>query len=186
MKKLLVVILLLSGVAHSECYMRSSTRITRSQIWEQPTDFQRLVVPDTRGQKCVLRYRVNIRLDWQTVEGVGYGRTEAEACSQAMDLSKGYLLVEATPKTVRADSQMVCSDLPEIRVHPVRIGDVIWQSEVDVHPMPEERPYFWYKRTQCRLFAERDHKEQNLMIYQGVICKMDSDRNGKWRVLDKY
>jgi hypothetical protein len=76
--------------------------------------------------------------------------------------------------------------LPEIRVHPVRIGDIIWQSEVDVHTIPEERPYFMYKRTQCRMFVERDSKEQNLMVYQGIICKMDSTKNAKWQVLDKY
>ena len=186
MKQLIILGLLLSGLAHSECYMRSSTRITRAMIWEQPTDFQQLVVPDPKGQKCVLRYRVNVRLNWKTVEGIGYGRTELDACAQAIDLSRGSILTEATPQTVKSDSQMVCSDLPEIRVHPVRIGDVIWQSEVDVHPMPEERPYFWYKKTQCRMFAERDHREQNLMIYQGIICKMDSNRNGKWQVIDKY
>jgi hypothetical protein len=145
-----------------------------------------MVIPDRGGQKCVLRYRVNIRNNWQTVEGVGYGQTEADACAQAVELSRGSVLEEVSTKTVRAETNMVCSDIPEIRVRPVRIGQVIWESEVDLHSHPQEQKYFTYKRTQCRMFVERDAKDANLFTYQGVICKADTNPKSKWLVVDKY
>lgn len=182
MKRLLLLLILASGTVNADCYMRSSIRLTQGQ----PVDWQRLATPDARGQKCVVRYRVQIDNRWQTAEGVGYGSTEGLACAQALDINRGSILEEVTPGRVRADTQMVCSDLPEINVHPVRIGDVIWQSEVDIHTIPAERKDFWYKRSQCRMFIERDTKNANLWLYQGVICKVDTTPNSKWRVIDKY
>lgn len=189
--KLLIIAIAIAGLgycsqAKADCYIRSSTKIARQFVDSQPTDIQKLVTPDAHGQKCVLRYRVNIRDDWQTAEGIGYGATESEACAQAADIRRGSILEEVTSKTVRADSQMVCSDLPDIRVHPVRIGDVIWESETDLHTYPQERKYFWYKRTQCRMFVERDSRNQNLMLYQGIMCRLNASGNSKWQVIDKY
>ena len=85
-----------------------------------------------------------------------------------------------------ADTQMVCSDLPEIRVRPVRIGDLVLESETDLHTIPAYRKPFTYKRSVCRMFAERDSRNQNLMLYQGVVCRVDNMPNSKWRVIDKY
>lgn len=182
MKRLLLLLALASGTVNADCYVRSSIRLTQGQ----PVDWQKLVTPDTRGQKCVVRYRVQINGNWQTAEGVGYGSNEGLACAQAMDINRGSILEEVTLQHVRADTQMVCSDLPEITVHPVQIGDVIWQSETDIHTIPAERKDFWYKRSQCRMFIERDAKNANLWLYQGVICKVDTTPNSKWRVIDKY
>lgn len=183
MKQLLIfVALVASGLANADCYVRSSIRLTQGQ----PVDWQRLVTPDARGKKCVMRYRVQVNNNWQTAEGIGYGVDEGQACARAMDIGRGSILEEVVPQRVRADTQMVCSDLPEIVVHPVRIGDVIWQSETDMHTIPAERKYFWYKRSQCRMFIERDTKNANLWLYQGVICKVDATPNSKWQVIDKY
>jgi hypothetical protein len=151
-----------------------------------PKDVQKLVVPDAKGQKCVAQYRVNIDGTWHTAEGEGVGPTEQAACQQALQPANGSVLGEVTPKRIRADNQMVCSDLPEIRVRPVRIGDVVWESETDVHVIPEFRRYFVYKRSLCRLFAERDNRNQNLMLYQGVVCQVSNAPNSKWRVIDKF
>ena len=81
---------------------------------------------------------------------------------------------------------MVCSDQPEIRVRRVHVGDRIWESETDLHILPAERKYFTYKGTQCRTFIERDARDQNMYLYQGIMCKEDSRPNTKWLVLDKY
>jgi hypothetical protein len=151
-----------------------------------PTDIQRLVVPDTRGQKCVVRYRVNIGGDWQTAEGSAVAKTDAEACTRAMDVGRGMILADVEPSRISTDTQMVCSDLPDIRVRPVRIGETIWESETDLHSIPQERKYFWYKRTKCRLFQERNPRDRNLIVYQGVICQANGTPNSKWQVVDKF
>jgi len=187
MKRLLAVgLCLVSSVAVADCYVRSNIKLSRPAINAGPTDLQRAVVPDLAGQKCVVRYRVHIGDEWHTAEGTGLGQNEGSACARAMDIGNGTLLAEVEPSRVTADTQMVCSDLPDIRIRPVRIGEVIWESETDMHRHPDERKYFDYKQTKCRMFTERNARDRNLYTYQGIICKMDSLPNSKWRVVDKY
>ena len=187
MKRLVLLTLLVASTSvYSECFMRSSITLSKQQVNSGPVDIQKIIVPDARGAKCVLRYRIHVKNDWQTVEGIGYGVDGGQACAQALDLRRGAVLEEVAPRSVRADSQMVCSDLTDIRVHPVRIGDIIFESETDLHTIPSERQYFWYKRSRCRMFVERDARSQNLTLYQGVICAVNSYPDSKWQVVDKY
>jgi len=187
MKRTLIVVACLSaGLASAECYVRSNIQVAKQSIFGAPTDIQRIVTPDARGFQCVLRYRLNINSDWQTVEGVATAKTEDDACARAIDVGRASILEEPKAQSVKHDTQMVCGDITDIRVHPVHINDVIWESEVDIHTIPAERAYFQYKRTQCRMFVERDNKAQNLYLYQGVICRENSSPRSKWRVVDKY
>ena len=176
------------STARGECYMRSSTTIPKQLIQTQPVDIEQLVTPDEsgRGYVCSARYRVQVKNSWQTLEGIGRAGTEERACALAVNVDRGYSLTEVKSETIKSDSQMVCSDLPDIQVHPVKIGDVIYQSEVDMHTIASERKDFWYKRTQCRMFVEKDMKNTNLWLYQGVICRIDTTPKSKWRVIDKY
>ena len=179
---------LAASTAVADCYQRSNIKITQQKINGAPTDIQTLTTPDAKGQKCVARYRLHIGDAWTTVEGTAVARTETEACSQALDPKRGVALEEVAPATVGADHQLVCSDLPDIRVRPVRKGELIWESEADLHSHPLERkqPYFVWKQAKCRKFIERTSRDQNLIIYQGVMCQSTTAKNSKWLVLDKY
>lgn len=188
MKRAIIISLcLVSSTAMADCFMRSNISLSRQTIYGAPTDIQRLVVPDDRGQKCVMRYRIYVDSAWETAEGVGHGKTEDQACKQALELSRGAVLQEVAPTHVRADNQMVCSDLPDIRVRPVNRGELIWESETDMHSHPQERgKYFTYKQATCRKFIERADRNQNLIVYQGIICQANTLPGSKWRVIDKY
>lgn len=188
MKKAIILLLCFaSSTAVADCFMRSNISLSRQTIHGAPTDIQRLVVPDDRGQKCVMRYRIYVDAEWQTAEGVGHGKTEDQACKQALDLGRGAVLQEVEPSRIRADNQMVCSDLPDIRVRPVNRGELIWESETDMHSHPQERgKYFTYKQAKCRKFIERTNKDQNMIVYQGIICQSNTLSGSKWRVIDKY
>lgn len=172
----------------AECLMRSSIVLSRQAITGSPTDVQRMVVPDAQGHKCIVRYRVYLGDTWRTVEGVGTGDSEDRACQQAMDTKNGFILSESEPTKVQGDSQIVCSDMPVIRIRPVKRGETIWESETDMHSHPRERanPYFVLKHAKCRKFIERTNKHQNLIIYQGIICQKDTSPMSKWIVIDKY
>lgn len=181
-----LVLCLASNLAIADCYVRSNIKLTRQTINAGPTDVQRLVTPIPKGQRCLMQYRVHIGDEWKTAEGTGEGATEGAACAQALDIGNGSVLAEIEPSQITAKTQMICSDLPDIRVRPVRIGEIVWESETDMHLHPEERKYFTYKSTRCRMFTERGAKDRNLSVYQGIICKMESGPNAKWRVVDKY
>lgn len=191
MKLAIIVSLAVAGVgycssAKSECYVHSDIKLTRQTIIAGPTDIQRLAVPDPVGSKCVANYRVYIGNTWRTAEGTATGKTEAEACTRAMDIGRGHVLAEVEPDQVSSDMAMVCSDLPEIRIRTVHVGEIIWDSEADIHSIPAERKYFTYKRNTCRYFMEQDARDHNMIPYQGIMCKVDSTKYSKWRVIDKY
>lgn len=171
---------------YADCYMRADINLSQMKVQGTPTDIQKLVAPDALGNKCTVRYRLWADGQWRTLEGSAVARTEAEACARAMT-SKIYSLVEITPGLITSDNQMVCSDLPEITVRPVNRGELIWESETDMHSHPSQRgQYFTYKQARCRKFIERTARDQNLIIYQGIICQNDTGPNSKWRVIDKY
>lgn len=188
MKKLFTLLLVSCSVsAHADCYMRSDINLSKMDVRGQPTDIQKIVMPDEAGKKCVIRYRIYADNEWRTVEGTGTGSTEKESCGKAMDIKKAYSLIEITPGIIHAENQLVCSDLLDIYVRPVRRGDLIWESETDMHSdLGERGKYFFYKQARCRKFIERTARDQNLIIYQGIICQNDTGSNSKWRVIDKY
>jgi hypothetical protein len=188
MKRLALLLCLISSSAVADCYMRSDIKLSRQAINASPTDIQRMVTPEPNGHKCVARYRVYVNNEWVTAEGTATAKTETEACARAQDLGRGYILAEVTPDRITTTNQMVCSDLPDIRVRPVNRGELIWESETDMHSHPRERaePYFQLKHATCRKFIERANKDQNLIVYQGIICQANTGANSKWIVLDKY
>ena len=179
---------LATSVAIADCYQRSSIKITQQKINGAPTDIQTMVTPDVSGQKCVARYRLHIGNAWTTVEGTAVAQTETEACGQALDVKRGVALEEVAPAKVGVDHQLVCSDLPDIRVRPVKPGELIWESEADLHSHPRERaePYFFWKQARCRKFIERTSQNQNLTIFIGIMCQATTAKNSKWLVLDKF
>ena len=189
--KLTIIAVAVAGLtvcsnSKADCYVRSNIKLTRQAIVAGPTDVQKLVVPDSVGKKCVLRYRVYAGNQWQTAEGTGTGSNEIEACKTALDIGNSRLLAEVEPNLVRADTQMVCSDLPDIRVRPVSVGETVWESETDLHGNLQERKYFWYKHANCRWFQERNPKDGNMITYLGIMCQADGRPNSKWRILDKF
>jgi hypothetical protein len=187
MKRLLIAAVIATSVpASAECYLRLTSDITPSQIWGVPTDVQRLVAPDVKVARCVLRYRLNVNGEWRSIEGAAVAANEEQACARAADLKTASVLGEVVREKVRAGQEMICSDLPDIQVRAVRVGETIWESETDVHRVPAERAYFVYKGTKCRMFSERNNRNGNLYTYQGVICRENSTPNSRWRVVDKY
>ena len=187
MKRLLIAAVIVASVpAEAECYLRMTSDITPSQIWGVPTDVQRLVSPTPKGSRCVLRYRLNVNGEWRSIEGTATARTEEQACATAADLKTASVLGEVVREKVRAGQEMICSDIPDIQVRAVQVGETVWESETDVHRVPAERAYFLYKGTQCRMFSERNNRNGNLYTYQGVICRENSNPNSRWRVVDKY
>ena len=186
MKKIAIGLCLVSLNAVADCYLHSNIHLTKQNIVAGPTDFQRMVTPDPIGNHCVVRYRVYVGNSWRNAEGVASAKTESEACLRAMDIGRGLVLAEVEPTAVSADMQMVCSDAPEIQIHPVRVGDVIWESETDLHTMPEERKYSSYKGTRCRYFSEQTPRDRNMITYQGVICRITTTPDSKWIVVDKF
>ena len=98
MKYLALSLLVLAGTVHADCHVRVATKLSSKAVFGQPTDIQRMVVPDAKGYQCVVRYRLNLNLDWQTIEGTAVGKTETQACSEAYTTSKVSILKDIVPQ----------------------------------------------------------------------------------------
>ena len=187
MKRILAVILCLtSSMSIADCYVHSDIKLNRQSIIAGPTDIQKFTAPDAQGLKCVVNYRVYIKDTWHTVEGTGIGKNEKEACARSIDIGNGRIMSEIEPGKVSADMQMICNDAPEIRIRPVGVGEIIWESETDLHTVLAERKYFVYKTNKCRWFTEQTARDHNMITYQGIICTSSTLTESKWMVLDKF
>lgn len=187
MKRLAILLAVVSTTAMADCYVRVSTNLTKQTLNSRPTDIMQFVTTAPQGYNCVLRYRIHINDSWQTVEGEGTAKTETEACVQAIRPERAGILQEIELDKVNTDTRLVCSDREMIQVRKVKIGEKIWESETDIHILPQERPYFTYKGTTCRWFIEREGQRQNMILYQGIICKTNNQNsNSRWLVVDKF
>lgn len=173
-----------SSVTWADCFHRTQINTT-TRINAGPTDIQRVVTKAYAGYQCATTYRLHMGLEWQTVEGVAQAGTEAEACKLSLELRNGRLLQEVAPTGVRAQSDIVCTEGPTIRVRNVHAGERIWESEADLHWNAKERGYWFYKKARCRKFQERAVKDGNMLVYNGIMCQA-AVNDTKWVVVDKY
>lgn len=189
MKRILLVALLFASVAaQAECHIRSNIKLTRKMVDSEPTDVQRIVTDVAKGRQCYVQYRVFVKDHWVTAEGTGTAKTDEAACDQATDISRGVVLSEVEPSSVKASTQMVCTDFPDIMIHPVNTGDIVWESETDRHfsPEPFMNAYFELRHGKCRRFSERTARFGDMVVYQGIICRLNTTKSSKWQVVDKY
>ena len=185
MKKLaLIVAALAVSTAQADCYNRTAiTAQTRSEV-SRVTDVRQQILPDPAGFACRVTFRALIGQDWHTGEGSATGFTgddPAQICAQAQTVGRSFLLAKIGTTTVNQDSDVVCTDQPLPEVRPVKIGQIIGESEVQIHtkyPKP-----FSYQGTQCRWYMEYGTRSQDITPWQGVICRVQGDR---WKVVDKF
>ena len=181
---LLLLGLSLSSLA--DCQIRSSITVADLTTDSRPTDARYLVTPDNiSGYECSVRYRIHYEGAWHDVEGTSHGETKTDACAHALDVNRGYILAGEKATHASAETQMVCSDRPELHVHPVAIGDNIWESETEF-PSKSGLVYFKYQGDLCRFFEERGVRHRTVAIYTGVICRNGDTPESKWRVVDKF
>ena len=181
-----LILALVVGTAHGECYVRSAvtnqTRIDISEI----ADVDTFVVPVSPTQnKCIVNFRALVDGRWITAEGERTGSktiSEAELCRGAVDSGRVQILSQASGGRMNVEQNTVCDDRPAIQVRKVQRGEHVRESEVLPHPnFPKP---FVYRTTTCRWFIEPEVVPgRDLLQRQGIICRLhDTD----WQVVDKW
>lgn len=187
MSRLLILLLLISGPAAAECYIRSATIKDSKSIVTRIADINRYVAPvDADHFKCTVTFRAEINHKWETAEGQSIGAkgdSIDSICSQALDTGRSYLLSRISNGKVLQEQEMICSDRPDPQVKSVRIGDIVQISELAPHPQKPD--FFTYRGAQCRWFVETDVNlvARDLFQWQGIACNV---RKGEWQVIDKF
>jgi len=182
----LIFFYILQAHAEESCHFVLNTQWSSMKNIGSPTDVQEVATTTDSEIHCRTFYRINIDDRWRTATGSATGRSKEEACSKALSLGNSQLLSDLAPDTLRSTTEMICSDFEDIPLRSVKLGDQIWESNVDIASNPKERNYFHYKGSRCRKFSEKTQMPQGLYLAQGVICRMGQNPNARWLVVDKY
>lgn len=187
MPKLLVALLIASGVVHAECYTRSAASVSAASRIERVTDLTQTILPAEGKQvRCRVTFRALIDNAWHTAEGEALGpagTASAQVCSQALNSGRSSVLVSVAGSKVNMNQEMVCTDedIPVTRTV-VNIGDTVRDSTVAPHPI--YRSTFAYRGAVCRWFIESLPEAGQIDMKQGIICR-PPNQNG-WKVVDKW
>ena len=182
-----LLIVLLAGTAHAECYMRSATVSQLTSSIERTADQQRDIIPQGNGGfKCRISFRAFIDNKWHTAVGEEMGDARAsldQTCAKAMTAARVTILESVSGTRVTGNQEMICTDKPMPVSRPsVSVGDIVWESEVQPHPV-NKNP-FNYRGSMCRWFVESKPQAGRVDLSQGIICRSLAEK--VWKVVDKW
>ncbi len=184
---LLIVLLSAAGLAHADCYYRSSNISRLRAPIERIADLERTVMPVGQDQnRCRVTFRALILNQWHTVEGESTGPITTsldQICGQALNLGRTQILDRVSGSDITASQEMICTDQPIPRTRDlVAVGDIVRDSEVQPHPI--HRRSFGYRGSECRWFVESRPESGRVDMNQGIICRGSPEQD--WRVVDKW
>ena len=181
------LILLSAATAQAECYTRSSTVSKLTSSIEQITDVDRRVLPAGNGKNlCRITFRAYIDGKWHTAQGEETGSVNDSLdtiCAKALNSGRVSILESVSGTKITGSQELICTDEPKPKQKAtVSIGDLVWESEVQVHPAYKE--VFRYRGSFCKWFIESKPNIGKVDMHQGIICRSPDQK--VWRVVDKW
>lgn len=190
-KILMLMLMLVTAPAYGECIMRSSSTLKVVGTIDGITEIKPLasISPDNK-YLCTISAKVLYHGKWETIYSSYTGDPAIgidEICVNAVELGVRQFLADKEARKFVSEQQMVCSDETITAQRPVRVGEIIQESEV--LPDPAHPGTFQYKGTTCRRFVETSAAPENpseLYQWHGVICKTGRKNANEWSVADKF
>lgn len=175
-----------ANFAYSECYIRSSSITEPKQLIERVADVQNTVVTLSNQQiRCTSTFRALIKGQWHTAEGYAIGSKDTaseQLCAQARNSGSIRLLHSISGTKFTMQEEMVCTDQNIPKTRPVKIGEIIRESEVVPDPAwPNARKFS--DGNVCRRFVESNITGPDMNRTRGVICQVNGP---EWKVVDKW
>ncbi len=185
--KLPWLLIFLASQAQAECYVRSATTQTLLSKIERVADAEQTVVPVNKTQsRCRVTFRALIDGRWHTAQGEElFNNNESidQACKRAQTATRINILESVSGSRINASQEMICTDKPMPQDRPkVNVGDMVWESEVQPHPLNKEA--FAFRGSLCRWFVESSPRVGAVDMEQGIICRARDQK--VWRVVDKF
>jgi len=187
MSRLLISLLVASGMVHAECYTRSTATSKSLARVERVADVQRSVLPEGAAQvKCRVTFRALIGDKWYTAEGENIGLAADsfdQICAGALNVGRTSILTSVAGSSMQVDQDMICTDEPIPKAKAVvAVGDTVKDSELLPHP--KHRSLFQHKGSVCRWFVETSPEVGRVDMNQGIMCHAPDQTD--WRVVDKW
>ena len=187
MSRLLITLLVVSGVANAECYTRSTATAKSLARVERVADVQRAILPEGADQvRCRVTFRALIGERWYTAEGENIGPAAGsfdQICASALNAGRTTILESVAGNAVQVNQDMMCTDEPIPKARPVvNVGDTVKDSELLPHP--QHRSLFQHRGSVCRWFIESSPDVGRVNMNQGVMCRAPDQTD--WKVVDKW
>ncbi len=184
----LLIALFSSSVFSAECYIRSATVSQSAKAIERIADKDRQIVPHAKNQnKCIVTFRAYISGKWYLAQGESiadsWGSID-QACAKAEQSGRMNILERVSGNKLSVDQEMMCTDkpLPKDNKTAVNVGDMLWESEVQPHPVYKDN--FSFRGSLCRWFVETAPTKGSVEMSQGIICRRPDQT--AWKVVDKW
>jgi hypothetical protein len=180
----LLALVLTSGTAAAECYVKSSSISEMQEGIEKTDNVQRYPIRLNNDQfRCSVTFNAQIKGRWYPVESSAIGSgSEDLVCAQALNSGSARILEKVVGTKFTMQQEMVCTDQPLEPKKSVNVGDLVRESEVVPDPAwPRARRF--RDGNECLRFVESDLAGSELRRSYGVICRVDQN---SWRVVDKF
>lgn len=177
MKYLVAVLLLVSQLAFADCNIRSASQLSNRRDVGNVTD----LVKTVSYGKCDVKFKLTVDGETHDISGSYKGlENDSMLCYRAVEYAKKEFLL-SQGGNFQTESITVCQEGGQLN-RKIRIGDTILENEVGKSKITK---YFTYRNSRCRMFTERNAVQNELRVYNGVICQVDNS-NTDWIVVDKW
>lgn len=183
----LLIALLSTSAVSAECYIRSATVSQSVKSIERIADRDRQIVSLAKNQnKCIITFRAYISGKWYLAQGESisdnWGSVD-QACAKAEQSARLNILERVSGNKLSVDQEMMCTDKPmPVEKNNVNVGDMVWESEVQPHPLHKDN--FRFRGSLCRWFVESSPNKGSVEMSQGIICRRPDQ--SAWKVVDKW
>ena len=185
MRKITLVLALLTANAQAECFIRKEIFNTGSAHIESVDNQQETSIRQPNGlYKCNHSFRVKVNNVWHWAERSAEAKTAPMACSAAREATSAWLLERVPDGEFQQTTETICDSRKTADVRSVQIGQVINVSDVQPHPRYPNpiRPVDAPNMT-CRVFLENEIRPTGLAVqYTGYVCQTGQ----KWTVWKKW
>jgi hypothetical protein len=170
----------------TECVMQDRTVSDAVVVVQERSNIQREVVPaPDGGRRCIVNFKARVGNTWHWATGQydwPGDRPREEACAVAMKRAEDSLRNLVRPAHVASQQVLICNDGSDMAT--LKNSQIGSMAKLDqFRPHPDFPNAFWHKGTHCRWFLESSFKNNDIYTYQGVICRVESER---WVVVDKF
>lgn len=177
------LVLCATAPALAECYYTSATT---SAVPDKIDEVDNVIAMHGNNT-CTVSARVSYKRVWYNIVGrstnVETFKNTEDLCFNALEMGIRDFLFRMSGKRISAQQQTVCTDLQQVDIKPVQVGDVIKVSEVQPHPTRKQ--FINQDGHECRWFIEALPKAGEMLTASGVICRVGRLDADKWLVVDK-
>lgn len=176
MKKIFVLLLLLTTPSYADCVLNQTTNTELSGQIQSVKNIEKFISPwaDTK-RKCSVEFTALINDKWHRSFGsyiFENSDSVEQSCDKALDNGKKNLLQELFPQSLKSKDTLLCTDIKTTN-----------KSGLEGLQLNTSKSSFTYQGSNCGWFYETKQDQRGLYQWNVIACELKPD---KWTIIDKF